>query len=116
MGSVLTPPQWDVPIDYAAMHTAGIALGHGGLVALAADTDIGAVIQDWLTFMVYESCGRCVPCRSGSREALRLAAKLQTAADRGALEQLLQMISLGSLCAFGRNIPAPVRQLLALLP
>jgi NADH:ubiquinone oxidoreductase subunit F (NADH-binding) len=115
MGSVVTPAQWDVPIDYAAMRAAGIELGHGGLIALSADTDVFAVIQHWLTFMVYESCGRCVPCRSGSREALRLAAQMTTPADRAALDQLLQMVSLGSLCAFGRNIPVPVRQLLALL-
>jgi NADH:ubiquinone oxidoreductase subunit F (NADH-binding) len=97
------------------MRAAGIELGHGGLIALSADTDVFAVIQHWLTFMVYESCGRCVPCRSGSREALRLAAQMTTPADRAALDQLLQMVSLGSLCAFGRNIPVPVRQLLALL-
>ena len=115
MGSVVTPAHWDVPIDYAAMRAAGIELGHGGMVALSADTDVAAVIQHWLTFMVYESCGRCVPCRSGSREALRLAAQLTTASDRAALDELLQMIALGSLCAFGRNIPVPVRQLLALL-
>jgi len=116
MGSVVTPAQWDVPIDYAAMRAAGIALGHGGIVALSADTDIAAVIRHWLTFMVYESCGRCVPCRSGSREALRLAAEVTTPADRADLDNLLQMIVLGSLCAFGRNTPAPIRQLLALLP
>lgn len=115
MGSVVTPAQWDVPIDYTAMRAAGIALGHGGLVALSAETDVRAVIRHWLTFMSYESCGRCVPCRLGSREALRLAVQMKTAADMTALDELLQLIALGSLCAFGRNIPVPARQLLELL-
>ena len=114
MGSVLQPGQWDVPIDYTTMRTSGIELGHGGIVALPADTDVPAVVQHWLTFMMRESCGRCVPCRAGSREALRLSESPGRSTDRAALDRLLQMISLGSLCAFGRNIPSPVRQLLAL--
>jgi NADH:ubiquinone oxidoreductase subunit F (NADH-binding) len=114
MGSVLQPAQWDVPIDYTTMRASGIELGHGGIVALPADTDVPAVVHHWLTFMMRESCGRCVPCRAGSREALRLFESPGTSTNRAALDRLLQMISLGSLCAFGRNIPLPVRQLLAL--
>jgi NADH:ubiquinone oxidoreductase subunit F (NADH-binding) len=113
MGSVLTAMQWDVPVDYRAMHATGVELGHGGMVAFVEGTDYRDVIRHWLEFMALESCGRCVVCRLGSRQALNLVASLDK--DRAELEALLGVIASGSLCAFGRNIPTPVRQLLALI-
>ncbi len=110
MGSVLTADRWDVPVGYASMHAQGIELGHGGLVALPAGTDYRSVLIDWLQFMADESCGRCVACRSGSQRALALAA--DPVRHRAELEGLLDTIVAGSLCAFGRNIPRPVRELL----
>lgn len=113
MGSVLTADQWDVPVGYRTMHEAGVELGHGGLVALPVGTDYRSILRHWLEFMAAESCGRCVACRSGSREALALAEYPEQ--SRAELEALLGVIAVGSLCAFGRNIPRPVRQLLALI-
>jgi len=114
MGSVLLPDDWDVPVCYEALSARGIELGHGGLVALPAGTDFRALARDWLAFMADESCGKCVPCRVGSRRAHELASADTRAAD-AALLPLLDAVSAASLCAFGQSIPAPVRTILTRL-
>jgi len=110
MGSVLRPEQWDVPICYEALGERGIALGHGGLVALPEGTDFAAVARDWLAFMADESCGKCTPCRVGSRKAAELARR----GERRELVELLHVVAQTSLCPFGQSIPGPVRTLLEL--
>jgi len=121
MGTILAPGEWDVPICYGAMADRGIQLGHGGLVALPEGTDYLALLVHWLTFMQDESCGKCVPCRLGSRRALDTARRL---AEPGvppgekdelvtALHRLCGVMADGSLCAFGQLMPGPVRWILA---
>lgn len=112
MGSFVTPDRWDVPICYAAMREAGIELGHGGLVALPEGTDYGMLLRHWLGFMKDESCGKCVPCRLGSEKAWELAGHPQRQGVREDLEALFDIITAGSLCAFGRRIPRPVQELI----
>ncbi len=111
MGSVLRPDEWDVPICYEAMSQRGIQLGHGGLVAVPEGTDFAALLRHWLHFLQQESCGRCVPCREGSRQALELAGPGARDAQRRQLERLLEVIGEGSLCAFGQQTPEPVKQI-----
>jgi NADH-quinone oxidoreductase subunit F len=116
MGSVVFPEHWDVPICYGAMAARSLQLGHGGLVALTAGADLAALIVQWLEFFQDESCGKCVPCRLGSRRALELARRMAAGeAVKEPLERLLEVIAQASLCAFGRNVPRPVAQLLARL-
>lgn len=112
MGSLVTPDRWDVPICYAAMREKDIELGHGGLVALPEGTDFRALLRHWLEFMKEESCGKCVPCRLGSEKAWAVAGQPGRDGARGDLEQLLEVIGAGSLCAFGRRIPRPVQELI----
>jgi NADH:ubiquinone oxidoreductase subunit F (NADH-binding) len=114
MGSVLLPHELDVPISHEALGERGIELGHGGIVALPEGTDFRALACDWLAFMAEESCGKCVPCRAGSRRALELARARTRAADSELLA-LLDVIADASLCAFGQSIPAPVRTILTRL-
>jgi NADH:ubiquinone oxidoreductase subunit F (NADH-binding) len=108
MGNVLRPDEWEVPICYEALGARGISLGHGGLVALPEGTDFAAVARDWLAFMADESCGKCTPCRVGSRKAVELARR----GERTALLELLDVVAQTSLCPFGQSIPGPVRTLL----
>lgn len=113
MGSVVLPDQWDVPICYAAMAERDIQLGHGGLVALPQGTDFRALLLHWATFMRDESCGKCVPCRLGSKRAHEmLGVAAPGAVLRSELERLLDVIAEGSLCAFGQLVPKPMRQLI----
>ena len=114
MGRVLVPADWDVAVDPDAMRARGLELGHGGLVALPEGTDWGALLERWLAFMADESCGRCVPCRLGSRRAPGLA---EGVAARGGAEELRDLLHLmrdTSLCAFGQELPIPAETLLDL--
>jgi NADH:ubiquinone oxidoreductase subunit F (NADH-binding) len=110
MGSVLLPSEWDTPLSFEALEARGIELGHGGIVALPEGTDFAALALCWLEFMADESCGKCVPCRVGSRRAL----DLWRARERESVLELLDVVSATSLCAFGRLIPVPVRKLVQL--
>ncbi|WP_193212685.1 NADH-ubiquinone oxidoreductase-F iron-sulfur binding region domain-containing protein [Luteolibacter marinus] len=114
MGNVLTPAEWDVPVCYEAMRARGIELGHGGLVAVPEDADFRALLEHWIRFMVDESCGKCVPCRLGSQCAANaLNAGTSESTTRARLDELFAAMEQGSLCAFGRSIPRPMRQLVA---
>ncbi len=113
MGSVVPPSEWDVAVCFEAMARRDLVLGHGGLVAVPDDADLGALMLGWLRFMAAESCGRCTPCRLGSARALELAGEGLTSA-RGELERLLEVIETASACGFGQGIPRPVRRLLEL--
>jgi len=107
MGAILAPSEWDVPICWEALRARGIALGHGGIVAVPESADLRALVLGWLGFMARESCGKCVPCRNGSGRALELA----RAGARGELLELLDVISAASLCGFGQDMPKPIRRL-----
>lgn len=114
MGSIVLPGEWDVPLDYRQLARRGIQSGHGGLVALPADTDWQALMVHWLEFMVQESCGKCVPCRLGSAQALALARQADTDEAHRKLPALLDLIATTSLCGFGQSLPGPVERLRAL--
>ena len=112
MGSVAIPSQWDVPVCYQAMAQQKLILGHAGLVAVPEGTDLRALLLHWLEFMADESCGKCVPCRLGSRRALDL---LNGAAGREVvpeLSRLMDIMAQASLCAFGQLMPGPMSQML----
>jgi NADH-quinone oxidoreductase subunit F len=113
MGCIVPRSAWDVPLSGAALAARGLDLGHGGLVAIPRGTDRRALLRHWLRFMADESCGRCVPCRVGSRRALELAGDLEAPAARERLARLLELVATTSLCPFGQRIPGPARGLLA---
>jgi NADH:ubiquinone oxidoreductase subunit F (NADH-binding) len=112
MGSVLMPDEWDVPVCHAAMTARGIRLGHGGLIALLEGTDYRAFFEHLLHFMMEESCGKCVPCRLGSRAAWNTLHQTNGHDPRPRLQRLCEVMEQGSLCAFGQNMPGPLRQLM----
>ncbi|MBI5866660.1 MAG: hypothetical protein HZB38_19515 [Planctomycetes bacterium] len=116
MGSIVPAADWDVPICITEMARRGITLGHGGMVALARKTDYRALLTHLLEFMKDESCGRCVPCRIGSRRAWELAQAGVSPKNCDTLLRLLEVMGEASLCAFGRESPQPVRQILQLFP
>lgn len=114
MGSILLPGEWDVDLSYQELARRGIQSGHGGVVALPAGTDWQKLMIHWLDFMVAESCGKCVPCRLGSAQALVLAKQANTDEAHRKLPALLDLIATTSLCGFGQSLPAPVERLRAL--
>ena len=112
MGSVALPSQWDAPICYQAMAQRNLNLGHGGLVAVPEGTNIRALFLHWIEFMAEESCGKCVPCRLGSRRALDIAQSGGAAHSLPQLERLFEVMAQGSLCAFGQQMPGPMSAML----
>jgi NADH:ubiquinone oxidoreductase subunit F (NADH-binding) len=112
MGSVALPSQWDVPICYQAMGQRNLNLGHGGLVAVPEGTNFRTLFLHWVEFMAEESCGKCVPCRLGSRRALEVAQTAGAAQSLPQLERLFDVMAHGSLCAFGQQMPSPMSQML----
>jgi NADH:ubiquinone oxidoreductase subunit F (NADH-binding) len=112
MGSVALPNQWDVPICYEAMKQHNLNLGHGGLVAVPEGTNMRTLFLHWIEFMAEESCGKCVPCRLGSRQALEVAQTADASNSREQLERLFDVMAQGSLCAFGQQMPVPMSEML----
>jgi NADH-quinone oxidoreductase subunit F len=102
----------DVPVDYEALLSAGAMMGSGGLVVLGQRDCIVDIVLYFLRFTASESCGRCVPCRMGSRKLLGLLDALATGtAKAGVLEDLEETaayVKANSLCGLGRSAPNPV--------
>jgi NADH:ubiquinone oxidoreductase subunit F (NADH-binding) len=115
MGSFLPPAACDVTLCLAALAGRGVKLGHGGLVAVPQGADLAALVRHLLAFLADESCGRCLPCRAGSARARRLAER-DLLGEREEIEALLGLMTVASLCAFGREAPDPLGKLLALVP
>jgi len=102
----------DTPVDYQALASVGAIMGSGGLVVLD-DTDCMVdVARYFLEFTQRESCGRCAPCRIGTRRMLEILERLVTGEGRDEdlvkLEQLAHMVQASSLCGLGRTAPNPV--------
>jgi len=112
MGSVALPSQWDVPVCYQAMAEHNLILGHAGLVAVPEGANIRTLFLHWIEFMAEESCGKCVPCRLGSRRALDIAQSAEASRSLPQLERLFDVMAQGSLCAFGQLMPGPMSQML----
>jgi NADH-quinone oxidoreductase subunit F len=112
MGSLLGPETWDVPVCYGEMARRGIVLGHGGLVAIPEGTDWRKLLLHMLEFMRSESCGKCVPCRLGSKVAHELVRDGNDLGTGPRLRRVLEVMEEASLCAFGQLTPGPVRSIL----
>jgi NADH:ubiquinone oxidoreductase subunit F (NADH-binding) len=91
-------------------------LGHGGILAFDDRTSMRDVARHLLRFGAHESCGKCFPCRIGLQRAHALFADDAPPVDRERLEALLETLELGSLCAHGGGMPAPIRSLLRWFP
>lgn len=114
LGGFLSPDHLDTPLLADALAEAGVALGHGSLVAIDERVAGSELLRHAWTFAAAESCGSCTPCRVGTRRGLELAADFPTSSERTLVQQdkLLSVLSVGSLCAFGRGVSAAVRSLI----
>jgi hypothetical protein len=95
------------------MAKSGIQLGHGGLVALQTGTNYRKLLEQWLKFMIDESCGKCAPCRLGPKQAwIALKDDKITGDRKDIIIKLLGVIERSSLCAFGQYMPSPMCKLI----
>jgi NADH:ubiquinone oxidoreductase subunit F (NADH-binding)/NADH:ubiquinone oxidoreductase subunit E/Pyruvate/2-oxoacid:ferredoxin oxidoreductase delta subunit len=102
----------DTPVDYEALTEVGAIMGSGGLVVLD-DTDCMVdVARYFLEFTQRESCGKCTPCRVGTRRMLEILERIATGegqkGDLECLEELALMVKRTSLCGLGNTAPNPV--------
>jgi NADH:ubiquinone oxidoreductase subunit F (NADH-binding)/Pyruvate/2-oxoacid:ferredoxin oxidoreductase delta subunit len=111
-GGCLPKEMLDLTIDYEALAEAGSIMGSGGLVIMDESTCMVDVARYFLTFTQSESCGKCVPCRLGTKRMLeiltRITARHGKIEDLDALEELAPSIRDSSLCGLGQSAPNPV--------
>ncbi|MBM3294971.1 MAG: NADH-quinone oxidoreductase subunit NuoF [Candidatus Aminicenantes bacterium] len=111
-GGCLPAIQLELPIDFDSLQAAGSMMGSGGLVVMDEDTCIVDVARFFLSFTQSESCGKCVPCRVGTRHMVALLEKITTGKgteeDLVKLENLALMVKQSSLCGLGQTAPNPV--------
>ena len=111
-GGCLTEEHLDIPMDYDSLIKAGAMVGSGGLVVMAEDTCMVEVARFFMNFTKNESCGKCVPCREGTKNMLKILEKIVkgkgTMEDLEILEDLAYTVKDGSLCGLGKTAPNPV--------
>jgi NADH:ubiquinone oxidoreductase subunit F (NADH-binding)/NADH:ubiquinone oxidoreductase subunit E len=115
LAGILPASLLDTPFDFDALANEGCMVGHGGILAFDDQTSMRDVARHLLRFGAHESCGKCFPCRIGLQRAHAMFAR-DDAVDRAKLEALLETLELGSLCAHGGGMPAPIRSLLKHFP
>ncbi len=111
-GGCLPAEMLDLTIDYEALAKAGSIMGSGGLVIMDESTCMVDVARYFLTFTQSESCGKCVPCRLGTKRMLEILTRITegegTMADLNTLETLAVSVRDSSLCGLGQSAPNPV--------
>ena len=111
-GGCLTEEHLDLPMDFDSLKKAGAMIGSGGLVVMDEDTCMVEVARFFMNFTQNESCGKCVPCREGTRRMLeileRIVANEGTLEDLDLLEELSATITETALCGLGQSACKPV--------
>jgi len=111
-GGCLTETELDTPIDYESLLQLGAMMGSGGLVVMDEDNCMVDIARFFLDFTVDESCGKCPPCRVGTKRMLETLIKITEGkgelADLDRLEALANNIKASSLCGLGQTAPNPV--------
>ncbi len=115
LGGILPATLLDTPLDFAPLAEVGCMVGHGSILAFDETTSMREVARHLLRFGAHESCGKCFPCRVGLERAHAMVAA-DAPVERARLEALLETLELGSLCAHGGGMPAPIRSLIAHYP
>ncbi len=111
-GGCIPAEHLDVPIDYDNLTAIGSMMGSGGLIVMDDTTCMVDIAKFFLEFTVDESCGKCTPCRIGTRRMLEILEKITngeaTMEDLDRLEELCSHLKSNSLCALGQTAPNPV--------
>ncbi len=102
----------DLPVDYESLTGAGSIMGSGGMVVIDEDTCMVEMTKFFLTFTQSESCGKCIPCRWGTKQMLDILVDISEGKGRPGdielLEELAESVKTSSLCGLGQTAPNPV--------
>ena len=110
-GGIITEEHLDTPIDFGALTRLGSMMGSGGMIVMDEDDCVVDVAKFYMEFCVDESCGKCSPCRIGTRQMHTILDKISR--GNGELEDLQKLKDIGqamksaSLCALGQSAPNP---------
>ena len=111
-GGCIPAALMDTPIDYDNLTAIGCMMGSGGLIVMDEDNCMVDIAKFFLNFTVDESCGKCTPCRVGTKRLLEMLDKITagkaTMEDLDRLEDLCNYIKANSLCGLGQTAPNPV--------
>ncbi len=111
-GGCIPAEHIDVPVDYENLMALGSIVGSGGMVVLDEDSCMVDVAKFFVSFCKDESCGKCTPCREGTREMARILDEITrgegTLAHLSLLEELCLVVKDASLCGLGKSAPNPV--------
>jgi len=111
-GGVIPEKFLDLPVDFDELTKAGSMMGSGGMIVMDEDTCMVDIARYFVDFLSQESCGKCVPCREGLRQMLKILNNISTGkgkeGDIELLEELSEVMGDVSLCALGTTAPNPV--------
>jgi NADH-quinone oxidoreductase subunit F len=111
-GGCLPLDRFDLPVDFDALTKAGSMLGSGGIVVMDEKTCMVDVAKYFLSFLLEESCGKCVPCRLGIDRMLEIVTDITDGRGRpeqiDLLKELAETVAQTSLCGLGKTAPNPV--------
>ena len=115
-GGCLITSDLDVSLDFDSLSKRGAMIGSGGLVVMDEDTCMVEVARFFMHFTQNESCGKCVPCREGTKRMLEILERIVSGnghpTDLDLLEELTETISETALCGLGKTAASPVRSTL----
>ncbi len=111
-GGCIPAQYYDIPIDYENLASIGSIVGSGGMIVMDEDTCMVDIAKFFLQFTVDESCGKCTPCRVGTKRMLEILEKITRGEgemeDLDRLERLAGQIKQNALCGLGQTAPNPV--------
>ncbi|HBR22480.1 MAG TPA: NADH-quinone oxidoreductase subunit F, partial [Nitrospiraceae bacterium] len=112
MGGSIPADMIDTPLDFDDMSKLGAAIGAGGLFVIDEDTDMVEMTRFFLDFLTNESCGKCVPCREGIRQMLKIVTRISEGkgkeGDIELLEEICEVTKAASLCSLGKTASSPI--------
>jgi NADH:ubiquinone oxidoreductase subunit F (NADH-binding)/(2Fe-2S) ferredoxin/NAD-dependent dihydropyrimidine dehydrogenase PreA subunit len=119
-GGCLPASLLDTPIDFDSLTAAGSMMGSGGMIVLNEDDCMVGIAKYFLEFIQNESCGKCTPCREGTRRMLEILVKIISGKgkeeDIEKLNRLANLVKKASLCGLGQTAPNPVLTTLRYFP
>ena len=111
-GGCIPAQHLNLPMEYDSLQQIGSIMGSGGLIVMDEDSCMVDVAKFFMEFCVDESCGKCPPCRVGTKQMHNLLQKISrgdaTLADLDVLEELCEMVKTSSLCGLGQTAPNPI--------
>jgi bidirectional [NiFe] hydrogenase diaphorase subunit len=111
-GGCIPASMLDLPVDYESLAKVGSIVGSGGLIVMDDTSCMVDVARFYMEFSMHESCGKCIPCRDGTRQAVQILERITTGRgitrDLDVLEDLSDLMQQTSLCGLGQNAPNPL--------